>query len=105
MHPNDPFRRIEKSDADSQVQGAPSQLGDGNGYPKYHSNREGNRIVAHRPLVEFPLFPNTTEAWNGGPPGPVRAIYNEDNRRIYDVVYHDDTKPKPLNFSQAKYRR
>lgn len=105
MHPNDPFRYIEKSDADSQVQRAPRQLGDGNAYPKWHSNREGNRITAYRPLVEFPLIPNTTEPWTNGPPGPVRAIYNETNRHIYDVVYHDDTKPRPLNFSQANLRR
>jgi hypothetical protein len=34
-------------------------------------------------------------------PGPVRAIYNDDNREKFDVVYHQDWSG---DFTRAVYR-
>lgn len=41
-------------------------------------------------------------------PGAVRAIYNDADRGVLDVIYHDDTLPKPAKgrwsaFSKATY--
>ncbi|RSL47688.1 hypothetical protein CEP53_009827 [Fusarium sp. AF-6] len=99
------YRIIMKIHADAQVRAAPGRAAR-RGYPKRHNNREGNRLsVSGRNLLEFPLLPGTFNIWvRGTSPGPVRAIYREDDGvgdRPYDVVYHDPTKPPSLDFSRA----
>ncbi|RSL96051.1 hypothetical protein CDV31_013610 [Fusarium ambrosium] len=98
------YRIIMKIHADAQVRAAPGRAAR-RGYPKPHGNIERNPLLVSGNLLEFPLLPGTFNIWvRGTSPGPVRAIYREDNGvgdRPYDVVYHDPTKPRRLDFTKA----
>ncbi|KAK4040793.1 hypothetical protein C8A01DRAFT_15353, partial [Parachaetomium inaequale] len=104
--------RIPAKSVREQVQAAPWRL-PARGYPKSHKGFEhrGNvyTLRAEPPWVEFPIL-NTRDGcgWRGDQsPGPVRAIYNDDDRGTFDVVYHDPTaerRGKHHGFTMAIYR-
>ncbi|KAK4233104.1 hypothetical protein C8A03DRAFT_19748 [Achaetomium macrosporum] len=84
-----------------------------NRYPKRHCGHEQRNghysLTARGPWVEFPVL-NGSHIWTPGEaPGPVRAIYNDANRSIFDVVYHDPAAPRNPHgrfrrFTKAEYR-
>lgn len=56
------------------------------------------------PRFEIPLRPGVTQPFlpgRGVTPGPLRGVYNPNNRKVYDPVYHDPTKLPPLDFSRC----
>ncbi|KAG4259314.1 hypothetical protein FPRO03_12990 [Fusarium proliferatum] len=102
-----PYRIIWKEHANAQVKAAPPRpiSRTTRGYPKHHSNLEGNALSVSGDLLEFPLLPNTYDNWVSGRPGPVRAVYVMDfPHERYDVIYHDPTKQGPLDFTKAELR-
>lgn len=77
-------------------------------YPKEHIGYEHwdwvYKLRARQPWVEFPIL-NRRDGrhWTEGDSvGPVRAVYNEGNRKKFDVVYHKN--PGTWKFEKAVYR-
>lgn len=86
-----------------------------NSYPKKHlefevlEKRHGYQLEAKHPWVEFPIVnPRKGHGWTTRQkPGPVRAIYNNSDRKEFNVVYHDPKAGKHGKydkFSMATYR-
>ncbi|KAH7010217.1 hypothetical protein EDB80DRAFT_892262 [Ilyonectria destructans] len=106
LDPGDECRIIWKSLTSAQLQAAPTraQTGMSQCYPKRFSNLEKLELSVMKPLTEFPILPKGKSCWKRYmSPGPVRAIYQEGKKDSkFDIIYHDPTKPLPLDFAQAK---
>lgn len=96
-------------DASDQVADAPSVAANTAQRPRYPSrfqNHEGLPLQAVSPVMHYPLL--KSGLWDPGKsPGSVRAFYNDANRLVFDVGYHDPRKTSSLGkytqFSLAVY--
>ena len=72
------------------------------GYPCYFRNREKLvlRAAGNPKWIHFPLIPKQTDAWTQGRPGPIRSIYREGDRTVYDVAI--EGPPTPMSGSKKK---
>ncbi|KAJ0290072.1 hypothetical protein COL940_001177 [Colletotrichum noveboracense] len=92
---NPEYRFLLASDVRRQVRQAPSYHGGNHGYPHQYFNRERLPVRSEAPRYEHPIMPSPGEGreldnWRPGLiPGPVRAIYNEDDRTVFEVGYHE----------------
>ena len=81
------------NDAIDQVANAPSVAANTALRPRYPNrfqNHEGLPLQAASPFMHYPLL--KSGLWRQGSPGPVRAFYNDANRLVFDVGYHDPRK-------------
>lgn len=75
-------------------------------YPKRyldeHSNLplKGTPPFSHMPVISGQDTPYVN---GSGRPGAFRAIYEDDRREDFQVVYHDSKKPIPMGSSQHPY--
>ncbi|CAG9947782.1 unnamed protein product [Clonostachys rosea f. rosea IK726] len=80
----------------SQINAAPTQQNrpPRNNYPHQFHNRDrpAMDLAATGTVVGYPLLPGSTP-YNGGDPGTTRGFYNENQRDVYNVGYHDTTRP------------
>ncbi|CAI6088958.1 unnamed protein product [Clonostachys chloroleuca] len=80
----------------SQINAAPTQQNrpPHNRYPHQFHNRDrpAMNLAATGTVVGYPLLPGSTP-YNGGDPGTTRGFYNENQRDVYTVGYHDTTRP------------
>ncbi|KAK3940432.1 hypothetical protein QBC46DRAFT_260921 [Diplogelasinospora grovesii] len=99
------------SEVEAQVLDAPNPRKDLR-YPdpfENHSTSDGTNLPlqASTPILHHPLVPGQTTAWKGGRPGAVRAFYNNKNRQVFDVGYHDKNAPRTKSgkegFTMADY--
>ncbi|OTA83786.1 hypothetical protein M434DRAFT_16578 [Hypoxylon sp. CO27-5] len=81
-------------EARAQVLRAPGRVQ--NPYPSFFHNHpiEGYVLPLQvpAPVLHHPLIPGRKTAWDrrgNVPPGVIRAFYNQNNRRDFDVGYHD----------------
>lgn len=96
----DRLGRIRASDARAQVQNAPAP-GAGPRYPSVYHNAtsEGTtplNFQAPRPRQHIPLFRGRQQPPHplyDCKPGPYRAVYNDNDRTTFDVMYHDVRQP------------
>ncbi|KAK3900098.1 hypothetical protein C8A05DRAFT_36267 [Staphylotrichum tortipilum] len=101
--------RIPRESVRRQVQNAPPRSSLEH-YPKFHIGYEhwggDYKLRARLPWVEFPILNNRTgRVWSrGGPPGPVRAVYNDADRRKFDIIYHDPLAGRHGVFKKATLR-
>ncbi|KAE9575565.1 hypothetical protein CGCF415_v001352 [Colletotrichum fructicola] len=92
---NPEYRFLLASDVRRQVRQAPSYHGGNRGYPHQYFNRERLPVRSEASRYEHPIMPSPGEGreldnWRPGLiPGPVRAIYNEDDRTVFEVGYHE----------------
>lgn len=57
-------------------------------YPHSHENYEKHKFDIPWPWVSIPIIlPEYTGKW----PGPARALYNQEDRSVCAVIYHDVT--------------
>ncbi|KAI1661035.1 hypothetical protein F4813DRAFT_349308 [Daldinia decipiens] len=108
LDPDHPCRYLNAKDVRCQVHNAPSRQLPGTKYAKpFYNNEDLDNLKSKGPRLEFPLRSDGS-SYRRGPPGPVRAIYNEDpkKRTNFDVVYHTTTDPKKFSddLDIAKYR-
>lgn len=88
-------------DARAQVAKAPQPVGHHQqGYPSPFHNREKLPVQASAPLQHIPLIPGqkTTYTKQKGQ-GAWRAFFNNNNRQIFDVRYHNPNAGKTPNGS------
>lgn len=68
---------------------------------------EGLPLAAAKPIQHFPLVPGCATTWTPNTrPGAVRAFYNDNDRTVFDVAYHDPNKKltgKAKEFTMANY--
>ncbi|KAK2773402.1 hypothetical protein CKAH01_03862 [Colletotrichum kahawae] len=89
------YRFLPASDVRRQVRQAPSYHGGNHGSPHQYFNREKLPVRSEAPRYEHPIMPSLGEGrepanWRPGVmPGPVRAIYNEDDHTVFEVGYHE----------------
>ncbi|KAK4653970.1 hypothetical protein QC762_510244 [Podospora pseudocomata] len=96
-------------DVRAQVAAEQPQHPRGWGYPSYFGDKAGLPLAASKPLTHTPIEPGSLTPYvPGTKPGAHRAVYNDTNRAVVDVIYHDPNKP-PKNgskfeeFSKATY--
>jgi hypothetical protein len=81
------------SEARRQVAAAPPPRAESR-YPDRFYNSEKLPIQAKKPTQHYPITKNGD--WvdkSEKKPGAVRAFYDENNRNIFDLGYHDPQKP------------
>jgi hypothetical protein len=102
------YKYLKASDVRDQVTQFPLQQPPSNSkkrsknYPKPFENHENLPLSVQPPYTEFPIISRqrssgTHGIYSGGKktkPGPVRAVYNENDMDTFDVAFHDPTKPK-----------
>ncbi|RSM04541.1 hypothetical protein CEP52_006754 [Fusarium oligoseptatum] len=92
-------------DVRDQVANAPQPVGrHKKGYPSTFGNREKLPLQSSAPLQHIPLIPGqtTTHTDNRGA-GTWRAVFNNNNRQIIDVVYHNANAGKTPNGRSDKF--
>lgn len=116
---NDPARYLNASEVRRQVQEAPNKkvrIPAASGpsarrplakYPSTFKNTENLPLASQTPRQEYPVF--STGSWNSearDSAGLARAVYNNRDRAIFDVTYHDPRKGSHNggNVSIAPYR-
>lgn len=100
---------MHANDASHQVANAPSVAANTAPrlrYPNRFQNHEGLPLQAVSPVMHYPLL--KSGLWVLGMlPGSVRAFYNDADRLVFDVGYHDPRKISSLGgytqFSLAVY--
>lgn len=125
LEANDPERHLRASDVSRQVQQAPNKRqrvpppppAPGSAparsylskYPETFKDKEKTKgLQSKTPRKEYPIIPGPGN-WVPGVSGTadkVRAVYNNNDRTTFDVVYHDVKKSSNAfeNFSVANYR-
>lgn len=96
FHKKGTFERIRASDARAQVQNAPAP-DHGNTYPSEFGNIEGLIFQFAWPYQHIPVFSGQHQSWHPRdcpPPGPYRAVYNDNDRTTFDLMYHDPRRPR-----------
>ncbi|KAI8280042.1 hypothetical protein K4K60_005181 [Colletotrichum sp. SAR11_57] len=92
------YDHLNAADIRRQVRQAPSEHYSRGLCPHEYGNKPPLPLQAEPRWSEFPMKPSPSKGdrgnnYTGGNPGPVRAIYNDDNREVFDVAYHDKTRP------------
>ncbi|KAH0432386.1 hypothetical protein CcaCcLH18_06466 [Colletotrichum camelliae] len=92
------YDHLNAADIRRQVRQAPSEPYSRGLYPHEYGNKPPLPLQAEPRWTEFPMKPSPSKGdrgnnYTGGKPGPVRAIYNDDDREVFDVAYHDKTRP------------
>ncbi|CAH0046669.1 unnamed protein product [Clonostachys solani] len=92
----DPTKVLLDLNVASQINAAPTRQNrpPRSIYPHQFHNRDNPPMTldATGTVVGYPLLPGST-AYNGGNPGATRGFYNENQRDVYNVGYHDTTRP------------
>ncbi|KAJ5014761.1 hypothetical protein K4K57_001070 [Colletotrichum sp. SAR 10_99] len=98
------YEHLNAADIRRQVRQAPSEPRSRGHYPHQYNNRPPLPLQSERDWVEFPMKPSPSKGdrgnnYTGGKPGPICAIYNDADREVFDVAYHDKTRslPQPKN--------
>ncbi|KAF4927575.1 hypothetical protein CGCVW01_v002334 [Colletotrichum viniferum] len=98
------YNHLNAADIRRQVRQAPSEPRSRGAYPHAYYNKPPLPLQAEREWTTFPMKPSPSKGdrgnnYTGGRPGPVRAIYNDAERDVFDVAYHDSrrTNREPKN--------
>ncbi|EHL00131.1 hypothetical protein M7I_3891 [Glarea lozoyensis 74030] len=89
---------LQASDVRRQVQQAPAKANSRGRYPVKYGNEPYQSLSAQQLFTEFPIMRSPqnglapTNYANGQKPGPIRAFYNEGDRMVFDVGYHDPAR-------------
>ncbi|KAF6820948.1 hypothetical protein CSOJ01_00383 [Colletotrichum sojae] len=93
------YKHLLASDVRRQVRQAPEYLHAQGKYPEVYENREPLQLQAEAPLTSHPIVPSPPRNWRStNRPGPVRAVYNSNNREEFDVIYHDKNKQRGKDY-------
>ncbi|KAK8122650.1 hypothetical protein PG984_011320 [Apiospora sp. TS-2023a] len=103
------YAYLEASDVERQVLEAPTRIRSHGVYPKPYRNDPPLPLSSPGPHLEYPVVPSPRPGQaganyrRGSAPGPVRAIFNENDRSRFDVGFHDDKKARSRSQKWERY--